>query len=367
MDYPDIYYLHALNLLPQLGPKRLGILANTFDTFKDAYFANTKTLLFAGLEKHIVDLIARHRTTVHVESEAAKLENEQIQLLSFRDTLYPELLLETPQFPPLLYYRGTLQAHDELMVAVVGTRKISTYGRTVTPEFVYGLGSKGVTVVSGLALGVDSLAHQTCVDNNFRTVAVIGSGLDAKSIYPRQHQYLAEQIIEAGGLLLSEYPIGAQAFKQNFIARNRIISGMSKGTLVVEANGKSGALITARHALDQDRSVYAVPGAIYSPGSEGPHNLIRMGAQLVTKPEHILEDLHVDASSETIVFSISDFTPDQQIILNKLSREPMSADEIVQSVDLDASKVTAALTLLEMKGAVKNLGAQQYIISQTIK
>jgi DNA processing protein len=195
---------------------------------------------------------------------------------------------------------------------------------------------------------------------------VVGSGIDKKSIYPKHHHHLAEQIVATGGAIISEYPPGTPAYKQHFIARNRIISGMSAATLVVEANLKSGALITARHALDQGRSVYAVPGPIYAEGSQGPHNLIRMGAQLVTKASNILEDLNVADDMTTAPINLADFSPDQQTILLQLSHEPKNIDEIIQSIDLDAATVTATLTLLEMKGVIRNIGAQQYVLTHKL-
>ncbi len=366
MNYPDIYYLHLLNLVPQLGPKRLLLLAAAFDTFRQAFEADETALQKAGLEELIIATLIKHRTAILLDAEIEKLNQESIQLLCYTDNLYPRLLLETPSYPPLLYYRGSITDADELMIAMVGTRKISTYGRSVTPTLVSGLGTAGIVIVSGLAFGVDALVHQTCVDNHWRTIAVVGSGLDQRSVYPKQHQYLAEQIVATGGALISEYPIGTPAFKQNFVARNRIISGMSAGTVVVECNAKSGALITARHALDQNRSVYAVPGPIYADGSAGPHNLIRMGAQLITRAEHILEDLRIPISTSAIV-SIHEFTPDQQMIIQHLSFDPVSADALVRQTSLDAATVIAILTVLEMEGVVRNLGAQQYVLAQSIK
>jgi DNA processing protein len=277
--------------------------------------------------------------------------------------LYPALLLEIPQPPPLLYYKGILKDADETMIAIVGTRNITTYGRSIVPEITAGLAKQNITIVSGLAFGVDALAHQTCVNEKRRTIAIVGSGIDSGSIYPKHHQFLAEQILETGGVIISEYPPQTPAYKQHFIARNRIISGVSAGTLVVEANLKSGALITARHALDQNRPVYAIPGPIYNPGSEGPHNLIRMGAQLVTKTEHILEDLLIETSETNTELDYTDLTPEQLQTYSQLSREPKGINEIIRTSKLDAGTVTAALVFLEMKGVIQNIGGQQYIIT----
>ncbi len=367
MAYQTNHHLHALNLLPQLGPKRISTIIDGFENIEDIWQADAKAFSLLGFDTELSQTIVDHLQNLNIDEALNQLTQEQINLLSFTDTDYPQLLSEIPQAPPLLYYRGALGPSDELMVAIVGTRKISTYGRSIVPDFTIELAQSGITIVSGLAFGVDALAHQICVDNNFRTIAVVGSGIDTKSVYPKQHQYLSEQIIATGGAIISEYPPGTPAYKQHFIARNRIISGMSTGTLVVEANLKSGALITARHALDQDRSVYAIPGPIYAEGSQGPHSLIRMGAQLVTKAGDILGDLNITDDTTATSINLADFTPDQQLILEQLSFEPKNIDEIIQSIELDASTVTAILTLLEMKGVIRNIGAQQYVLTHKLK
>src|SRR5581483_7263662 len=271
---------------------------------------------------------------------------------------------EIPKFPPILYFKGSLSA-DELCVAVVGTRQITNYGRAVIPRLVEPLVDAGACVVSGMAFGVDSAAHEIVVKKGRRTIAVLGGGLDEKSLYPRHHAFLAENILSAGGALLSEYPIGTPNFKQNFVARNRIISGLSVATLIIECDLKSGTLITAKHALDQNRQVYAVPGPIYSPQSAGPNNLLKMGAKAVTAAADILEDLNLETlPQQQQTQSAFGDSAEESALLKLLSFEPLIINELIKQSGLNPAQVTSALTFLEMKGRIKNLGGQQYILSR---
>jgi len=247
----------------------------------------------------------------------------------------------------------------------VGTRKITTYGRSVIPDLVSPLVDAGAIIVSGMAFGVDSEAHKIAIQKNKRTIAILGGGLDDKSLYPKHHQLLAHEILDSGGALLSEYPPLTPNFKQNFVARNRIISGMCIGTLVVECDLESGSLITARHALEQNRQVYAVPGPIYASESRGPNSLIKMGAKAVTEANDILEDLNLkNLSKEIDSQEILGDNPMEKKLLEIISKEPVLLNEIIQLSKLDAGEVTATLTFLEMKGKVRNVGGQQYIRSR---
>ncbi len=230
----DSLYIHGLNLLPQFGPARLAQLAKHFESFKDAYNATAQELVYAGIDSEIAQVFIILRNKINLDAEAQKLSAEGIGILNFRDALYPKLLLEIPKFPPILYYKGKMESNDELCVAVVGTRQITNYGRTITPQLVEPLVDAGIVIVSGMAFGVDSASHDVCVKKNRRTIAVLGGGLDEKSLYPKHHAFLAQQILENGGALVSEYPIGTPNFKQNFVARNRIISGLSVATLIIQ-------------------------------------------------------------------------------------------------------------------------------------
>ena len=365
MIFNESLYLHGLNLLPQFGPARLGLLAKRFSTFAEAFNANRQQVVNAGLDEEVVDKFLQLRPTINLREEEEKLNRENIKLLNFRDKHYPKLLLEIPKPPILLYYKGLMEMPDELCIAVVGTRMISNYGRMVTPQLVEPLVDCGCVIVSGMAFGVDSAAHNIAVKKNSRTIAVLGGGLDEASLYPKDHAYLAKQILDAGGALISEYPIGTPNFKQNFVARNRIISGLSIATLVIECDLKSGTLITAQHALDQNRQVYAVPGPIYSQQSLGPNNLIKMGAKLVTEANDILSDLNLKTlPQEKTAQTIFGETKEETALLKLLGHEPVIINELIKQSGLSASAVGSTLTFLEMKGKVKNLGGQQYVLAR---
>jgi DNA processing protein len=358
-------YLHGLNLLPQFGPARLALLAKRFETFREAFFASEQQLVLAGIDAEIAASFAALREKINLEEEAEKLAKEQIHILSFRDDNYPKLLLEIPKFPPILYYRGEMLISDELCIAVVGTRMISNYGRMIIPGLVEPLVDAGAVIVSGMAFGVDSAAHNVAIKKGRRTIAVLGGGLDEKSLYPRHHVFLAQQIIDNGGALISEYPVGTPNFKQNFVARNRIISGISIATVVVECDLQSGTLITAKHALDQNRTVYAVPGPIYSPTSEGPNNLIKMGAKPLTCANDIFQDLNLaNLPEQKTAREFFGDSKEESVLLKLLSLEPVIINELIKQSGLNAATVGSALTFLEMKGKVRNLGGQQYVLAR---
>lgn len=359
MKITENLYLHGLNLLPQFGPKRLLKLANYFENFQAAFNATLADFIMAGVEQENAEKFISLRQHINLEHESEKLEREDIRILSCKDENYPKLLLEIPSYPVVLYYKGYMNDPDELALAVVGTRKITGYGRSVIPYLLEPLIEAGVSIVSGLAYGVDSQAHRLAVEKGARTIALLGCGIDNGTLYPKDHALLAEEIIKTGGAIVSEYPPGTPALKQHFVARNRIISGMSVGTLLVECNLKSGTLITAKHALDQNRQVYAVPGPIYAEASTGPNNIIKMGGKLVTTASDILDDLHIDASTPRS--SLTADTKEEAILLELLKNDPVHADELVASSGLDAGKVTTTLTFLEMKGKIRNVGGGQYI------
>lgn len=364
-NFEQKIYLHAFNLLPQFGPARLGQMANFFENFQKAYQAPVAELIRAGLDRDLAEKFDRHRLTLNLEREMEKLSANKISILTLWDEKFPKLLKEIPKAPPILYVRGKMDEPEELAVAVVGTRMITNYGRTIIPGLIEPLIQRGVTIVSGMAFGVDSAAQDLAAKAGRRTIAVLGGGLDEKSLYPKHHALLAQNIIEAGGALISEYPVGTPNFKQNFVARNRIISGLSIATVVVECDLQSGTLITARHALDQNRQLYAVPGPIYSPQSQGPNNLLKMGAKPITSAEDILEDLNLKTlpeqkATQTLVGD----SKEETVILKLLGFEPKLINDIIKDCGLEASAVTSTLTFLEMKGKIRNLGGQQYVLSR---
>lgn len=361
MNSEKLYY-NAFNQIPQIGSVRFRRLLNGFADLKQAWSASSFELLKTGLEPSVVEKIVEIRSQINPEAELQKLERGGIELVTYNDENYPKLLREIPNPPIVLYIRGSLKPH-EIAIAIVGARKYTPYGKQVAEDITAGLITAGITIISGLAFGIDALAHEMTVRSRGRTLGVLACGID--SVYPAHNRLLAERIIDGGGAILSELPLGTPPLKHHFPNRNRIISGLALGTVVIEAGIKSGSLITARHALEQNRQVYAVPGSIYNPLSEGPNNLLKMGAKPVTKATDILEDLNLDTAIFQIAAAeILGDNQEEQQILGVLSREPIHFDQIVKLLKLSAGTVAASLTIMEMKGKIKNLGGNQYIISR---
>lgn len=359
----ELKYWNAFHFIKEVGPRRFKKIINFFPDIKYAYYASEKDYLEAGLDRNTIDSIIITRQHIDIHKEYEKVLSEGIRIITIQDEYYPKLLKEIYDPPPALYVRGNLM-RDELALAVVGTRKHSLYGKQVTQELTEALCTLGITVVSGLAKGIDAIAHQICVKNKHRTIAVTGSGIDSQSIYPSINRSLAKQV-EHSGAVISEYPIGTLPVKQNFPRRNRIISGLCVGVLIIEAPEASGALITARYALEQNREVFAIPGPIYSANSQGTHALIQSGAKLVTRIEDIVEELHLSMQSLANPIHtqpIPSQDPEEELLLTLLSREPIHIDSLIKDSQLSASRVNSVLTLLEIQGRIKNLGGMNYVL-----
>lgn len=286
---------------------------------------------------------------------------EEIQKITIEDENYPKLLKEIKNAPKVLYFKGKLQP-EELCFAVVGTRRCSSYGKQVTLEIADSLAGAGLTIVSGLAPGIDTFSHTAAVEQGKRTIAVLGTGLDEESIYPKENIKLARQIVELGGLLLSEYPPGTRGTRFTFPDRNRIISGLSLGTLVVEAKEKSGALITANYAFSQKRKVFAVPGSIYALNSCGPHILIKKGAKLVDNANDILRELNLISLKPACEKKTDVLNLEENLILETLKEEALHLDKIIEKTKLKTATVASTLSILEIKGKVRNLGGNVYAL-----
>ncbi len=315
-------------------------------------------LAAAGLDKRTIQALSETRARVSLDSEMARIRDAGVTLLTWNDSNYPKLLRKIPGAPPLLYVRGEILPRDELAVAVVGTRKASMYGREVTQMLVRELAACGVGIVSGLARGIDSEAHRAALDAGGRTLAVLGSGVDI--IYPAENKRLAQRILE-NGALISEYPLGTKPDARNFPPRNRIISGLALGTLVIEAGKRSGALLTVQHALEQGRDVFAVPGNILAAGSRGVNALIREGAKPVMDAADILQELNLNMVTEFV--EAREILPDsdtEAVLLAHLATEPLHVDELARKTGMSISDVNSTLILMELKGQVRHLGGMHY-------
>ena len=286
---------------------------------------------------------------------------KEIKTINIQDKNYPKLLKEIEDSPEVLYYRGEIFP-EENCFAVVGTRMASAYGKQVALEIAGDLAEAGLTIVSGMAPGIDTFVHQATLERKGRTIAVLGTGLDEKSIYPQSNLKLAKKILETGGCLISEYPPGTPGSKFTFPNRNRIISGLSLGVLVVEAKQKSGALITAHHAFEQKRKVFAIPGSIHSLNSKGCHYLIKKGAKLVENANDILKELNLPELTSPGLMRGE--TEEENLILGVLKEGVLDIDKIIEKTKLSASKVASTLAVLEIKGKVRNLGGNIYAINR---
>ncbi len=301
---------------------------------------------------------------------------KQIEKITIEDKEYPQLLKKISNPPKVLYVKGEIK-NNELCFAVVGTRRNSPYGKQVALEIAGELAETGLTIVSGLAPGIDTFSHQACVERGKRTIAVLGTGLDEKSIYPQTNLELSRKIIETGGCLISEYPPGTSGSRFTFPQRNRIISGVSLGVLVIEAKEKSGSLITANYGFRQKRKVFAIPGPIFSSNSKGTHKVIKEGAKLVERADDILEELNLHTrnfpsfgvgvnlkglTSEVRPESQSG-TLEEKLILEVLKEGPLYIDKIIEKTKLNAPVVSTALALMEISGRVRNLGGNTFALS----
>lgn len=348
--------------MPSIGPVRFKKLATVFGGLAAAWRAPMAAFEQAGFEPAVTAEIVRLRQEINPEREMEKLAAEQVSVARPDDDDYPKLLKEIYSPPALLFYRGVLPKPDSFTVAIVGTRKCTPYGQMITERIAGDLARNNITIISGLAFGIDSIAHRATLDAGGITLAVLGCGIERSNVYPTRNRYLAEQIIGRGGCVLSEYPLGTPAWKSNFPQRNRIISGLSLGTLVVEAPIRSGALITAANALEQNREVFAVPGNVTNPAAEGANNLIKMGARLVMSATDILDALNLKQAVEfTTAREIVPEGPEEEKILVHLAGEPVHVDELVNLTDLPIQIINTTLALMEMKGKIKHLGSMKYV------
>jgi DNA processing protein len=357
----DLRYWVGFNIVRGIGPTRLRALLDHFGNVERAWHAPAGELRRAGLDSRSLKNLLATRAAHDLDRELEQIAATGAQVLTWESADYPHLLREIPDPPPVLYVKGRLTEDDAWAVAIVGTRRASAYGREVTRRLTRALARSGITVVSGLARGIDAEAHRAALKAGGRTIAVLGCGIDR--VYPPEHRRLAGEVAEQGALV-SDYPVGTPPEGSNFPPRNRIISGLSLGVLVTEAGKRSGALITAGYAAEQGRDVFAVPGSVLTRACAGTNALIQDGAKVVLGPEDILEELNltmVIEQAEARQVLPADET--EAALLTHLSAEPTHVDELRQHVGLPIAQVTSTLALMELKGMVRQVGGMKYIVA----
>ncbi len=359
-------YWLAINKIPQLGPVSIKRLWEHYGSIKDVWEADEGSLYkIEGLNKSAIKSFVENRHKINLEEELEAVQDSKVEVLTLDDEEYPQQLKNIYDPPSVLYIKGKGIEPDTNALAIVGTRKASRYGKEIAQKLAFELSSLGITVVSGMALGIDTLAHQGALEAKGKTIAVFGCGVDV--IYPTSNRDLAKRI-ESSGALVSEFPLGTGTERGHFPRRNRIISGLSLGTIVVEGHYDSGAMITAKHALDEGREVFAVPGNVELDQSKGPHWLIKQGAKLVESAEDVLEELKFQipgskTQTQRIKRDYSNLLPDEQKIVKVLSLEPKYIDNISVESGLSTAQVSSLLMMLEVKKVIRQLPGKQYILA----
>ncbi|MBI4764424.1 MAG: DNA-protecting protein DprA [Deltaproteobacteria bacterium] len=366
MDRKSLYPWLALNQIAGLGKVGYAHLIERFGSPGKVFQADLEELQsIEGIRKNTALAIVKFKRAEKIDRELDELERQKVGVLTSKDRWYPSLLAKIHDPPPYLYYKGTLSLQDDRSLAVVGSRQASPYGIKVTERLTWALSQKSLTIVSGMARGIDAAAHQGALMAQGRTVAVLGSGLDV--IYPQENKKLFDRIVESG-LVYSEFPLGTLPERQNFPIRNRIISGLSLGVVIVEATQRSGSLITARLALDQGREVFAVPGSVESFKSSGTHSLIKQGAKLVEHAQDILEELHWDEISQENapgLIKVDEKPPSlpakEKQVWDLLSGGSLHVDQMVRQTGIGISPLLSLLLEMELKGLIRQLPGKYFI------
>lgn len=360
VSYEDLKYWLALLRVNGIGSKTYVMLLGFFKSPQQVFSASVSELRSAGLSSSLATKIKNFDWTV-IEPDLSWLQEKDCHIMCWYDADYPNLLREIPDPPPVLFIRGERSLLNSLQIAIVGTRNPTPVAGKTAKAFAKNLALFGLTVTSGLALGVDQQAHRGALEANGNTIAVAATGLDR--VYPAKHRDLAEKITQ-NGALVSEFPIGTSPKPGYFPRRNRIISGLSLGVLVVEAAIKSGSLVTARHASEQGREVFAIPGSIHNPLAKGCHYLIRQGAKLVETAEDILEELgnislvaidNTESLEEEVDVKVSSLESEYLILLEKIGFEPTSVDVLVSECKFTAEEISSMLLVLELQGHVSSV------------
>lgn len=361
----NLAYLLALNEFPKFGPRRLRRLFKALGSAKSIFEASASHICSAGIPETIAKEFVQTRSCINPNELIDLVASNSLHVLSMFDPTYPSLLKEIYDPPTILYIKGNVpNFNDQIFLAIVGARKPSDYGVQVAKQLTSEIAQSGIVTVSGLAYGIDQIVHESTIASHGQTIAVLGFGILHTAT--RRERRVQRAILDHGGCIMSEFPLLMPGHKQNFPVRNRIISGLSHGTLVIEAAEKSGSLITARSAMDQNREVFAVPGPINSPVSKGTNELIKNGAHVVTGINDILEPLAIQrvpiVDPETRSTRTGD-TPEETTILTILSHQPTHIDELTRQSALPAHIIASTLSLLELKGFVQNIGGERYYLS----
>jgi len=362
-DDDSLKYWLGLNLVSGLGPRTFQSLYQQFGSVRKIWGASRRELLASGLRKGVCDTLCRTREGSDLEGELAKVAKLGISIVTLEDKRYPGILKEISSPPPLLYVRGEFLPRDEISLAVVGTRKFSNYGKRATTKLVGDLALAGLTIVSGLAWGIDSFAHRAALRAGGRTIAVLGHGLD--QVYPPENRNLADEIA-CQGALVSEFPLGFPPVVGNFPARNRIISGLSLGTLVCEAPERSGSLITAACALEQGRLVFALPCPIFDSQGLGTGRLIQSGAKLVLGADDILSALNLELRmAQREVREVVAESAEEEDLLGVLrgQGDSLATDEIIRRSGLSPAVVLSTLVKMQMRGAVEETSDGRWAVT----
>lgn len=358
----DLKYWVAFNRIRGIGRARYSAMEKHFGNLKEAWSADASEFRKAGLDRRSITNITSKRTEIDPDAEMETLQRHRIKAITWNDPKYPPRLKEIYDLPPVIYVRGSLEEEDEWAIALVGTRRATAYGREMAEVLAADLARNGITIISGLARGIDAVGHRAALNAGGRTIAVQACGLDM--VYPSEHLKLAQEIVEAGALV-SDYPLGTQPRADHFPRRNRIMSGLSLGTLVIEAGQSSGALITAGYALEHNREVFAVPGSALSPRSKGTNRLIREGAKLVTQVEDILEELNLTMVPQQMEMrELVPPTDTESLLLKHISHEPIHIDEVQRLCNLPIATVSSTLAMMELKGMIKQVGPMNYVMSR---
>lgn len=354
VDSSELIFLNALNSIPGVGVATLRLIKNRVGNFEHAWRDNISPLAFGAFQKPIQQIIT-NRVSLDPEQKFKELERHAIWMIAEDDPSFPPQLREIPHAPLFLYGKGERFNANRIHIGIVGTRRPTAYGKEVTASIGASLARHGLTIVSGLAVGIDTIAHEAALTEQSPTIAVIGSGLDERSLFPRQNTLLARRIATTGGTIISEYAPGTPPMKEHFPMRNRIIAGLSRGICVVEARERSGALITAQCALEQNRDVFAVPGSIFSPTSAGANLLIQQGAKLILRAQDICEEWGIESITRLSTMSNANLDTNAKTMIQLLEQE-LTIDELQEKTKFDTPSLMSLLTLLELKGYIRAVG-----------